>query len=98
MTQESGGNPTIVNDWDSNWIAGHPSVGLMQVIRPTFASNAGPFANTGPFSYGVSVDPLANIYAGLEHAIRTYPSLQYAMDKPGGYDNGGFMLDKPALN
>lgn len=97
MQQESGGNPTIVNDWDTNWIAGHPSVGLMQVIRSTFAGNAGPFANTGPFSYGVSVDPEANIYAGLNYAGRRYGGghggflggVLYAMNKPGGYDNGG---------
>jgi hypothetical protein len=98
MNQESSGNPTIVNTWDSNAKAGHPSVGLMQVIRGTFRSNAGPYVNTGPFIDGVSVDPVANIYAGLEHAINSYPSLQYAMDKPGGYDSGGYMLNKPALN
>lgn len=32
MKQESGGNPTVVNRWDSNWVKGTPSVGLMQVI------------------------------------------------------------------
>ncbi|MGH3693234.1 MAG: hypothetical protein ACRDRX_04410 [Pseudonocardiaceae bacterium] len=32
MMQESGGNPTVVNKWDSNWQKGTPSVGLMQVI------------------------------------------------------------------
>src|SRR5258707_7104910 len=32
MNQESGGNPYAVNRWDSNWAAGTPSVGLMQVI------------------------------------------------------------------
>lgn len=88
MNQESGGNPTVVNKWDSNWTRGTPSVGLMQVIGPTFAHNAGPFAGTGPFSYGVSVDPLANIYAGLNYAIHRYGSLS-ALNRPGGYDNGG---------
>jgi hypothetical protein len=61
----------------------------MQVIRGTFGSYAGPYAGTGPFMYGVSTDPEANIYAGLNYAEHAYPSLQYAMDKPGGYDNGG---------
>lgn len=98
MNQESGGNPDIVNKWDSNWLKGTPSVGLMQVIGPTFRSNAGPFGGTGPFEYGVSVDPEANIYSGLHYAMNRYPSLQYAMDKPGGYDSGGYMLNKPALN
>ncbi|TXS08226.1 hypothetical protein EAO71_37130, partial [Streptomyces sp. ms191] len=61
MNQESGGNPNIVNRWDSNWIAGHPSVGLMQVIGPTFRAYAGKMAGVGPFAYGVSTNPLANI-------------------------------------
>jgi SLT domain-containing protein/uncharacterized protein YlxW (UPF0749 family) len=68
MQTESGGNPTIVNRTDSNWAAGHPSVGLMQVIRGTFQEWAGPYRGTGPFEYGVSVNPDANIYAALEYA------------------------------
>ena len=91
MNQESGGNPAIVNTTDSNWQAGTPSVGLMQVIGPTFARWAGPFAGTGPFLYGVSTNPLANVFAGLNYAEHAYPSLQYAMDKPGGYDSGGLL-------
>lgn len=88
MNQESGGNPTVVNKWDSNWAAGTPSVGLMQVIGPTFRGNAGQFLNTGPFEYGVSVDPLANTFAGLHYAIGRYHTLD-ALNRPGGYDNGG---------
>ncbi len=91
MYQESGGNPTIVNYTDSNFKAGTPSVGLMQVIGPTFRAYAGPHAGTGPYEFGVSVDPLSNIYAGLNYAQHRYPSIQYAMDKSGGYENGGFV-------
>jgi hypothetical protein len=93
MAQESGGNPTIVNLTDSNAAAGTPSVGLMQVIGPTFASNAGPFRSTGPFEYGTSVNPLANTYAGLHHALTAYPgrSLASVMLQAGGYDNGGYL-------
>ncbi|MEV6419063.1 transglycosylase SLT domain-containing protein [Streptomyces sp. NPDC051662] len=74
INMESGGNPNIVNKWDSNWAAGHPSVGLMQVIGPTFKAFAGMFKGTGPFSYGTSVNPLANIYAGLNYARNRYGS------------------------
>jgi hypothetical protein len=88
MNQESGGNPNVVNKWDSNWAKGTPSVGLMQVIGPTFASNAGQFRNTGPFSYGVSTDPLANTFAGLNYALHRYGSLS-ALNRPGGYASGG---------
>lgn len=95
MNQESGGNPTVVNTWDSNWKAGHPSVGLMQVIAGTFQHYAGAFRGRGPFSYGVSVDPLANTYAGLNYALHRYGSLS-ALNRPGGYDSGGYL--QPGLN
>lgn len=85
MNQESGGNPNAINNWDSNAAKGTPSIGLMQTIGPTFAAYAGPFAGRG------IRDPLANIYAGVNYAIHRYPSLQYAMDKPGGYINGGIL-------
>ncbi|MFI6491209.1 transglycosylase SLT domain-containing protein [Streptomyces sp. NPDC050564] len=91
MQQESGGNPNIVNKWDSNWQAGHPSVGLMQVIRGTFQHYAGKYRKKGPFSYGVSVDPLANIYSSMKYALGAYGSLSRAYDRPGGYDSGGWL-------
>lgn len=90
MNQESGGNPTVVNKWDSNWAAGTPSVGLMQVIGPTFRGNAGQFLNTGPFEYGVSVDPLANTFAGLHYAVGRYHTLD-ALNRSGGYRDGGIV-------
>jgi SLT domain-containing protein len=90
MQQESGGNPTIVNKWDSNWQAGHPSVGLMQVIGPTFRSYAGKYLKRGPFLYGTSVDPLANVYSSMRYALGAYGSLHKAYDRPGGYAKGGF--------
>lgn len=88
MQQESGGNPTIVNKWDSNWLAGHPSVGLMQVIGPTFRSYAGKYRKTGPFLYGVSTNPLANVYASMRYALAAYGSLPRAYNRAGGYRNG----------
>jgi hypothetical protein len=90
MRRESAGNPRVVNKWDSNWRAGTPSVGLMQVIGPTFRANAGRFAHTGPFLYGVSTNPLANTYAGLHYALRRYHSLG-ALNRAGGYDSGGWL-------
>jgi phage-related protein len=90
---ESGGNPSVVNRTDSNWFAGHPSVGLAQVIRGTFAAWAGPFRSVGPFLYGVSINPLANSYAGANYAVHRYGSL-FAVDpqsRPIGYDRGGWL-------
>jgi SLT domain-containing protein len=97
MNTESGGNALAVNRWDSNWFAGHPSVGLMQVIAGTFRAFAGPFRNTGPFEYGVSVNPLANIYAGLNYAIHRYGTAWTSVLGQGhGYDRGGFL--RPGWN
>ncbi|MBZ6290426.1 peptidoglycan DD-metalloendopeptidase family protein [Streptomyces olivaceus] len=91
MNQESGGNPKAVNRWDSNWQAGHPSVGLMQVIKGTFAAYAGKYKRTGPFMYGVSTDPTANIYASMRYALARYGSLSRAYNRPGGYALGGMV-------
>lgn len=88
LNQESGGNKLAVNRWDDNWRRGTPSVGLMQVIGPTFASYAGRFRGVGPFMYGVSVDPLANIFAAIMYTLSRYGTLA-AWGRPGGYDTGG---------
>jgi murein DD-endopeptidase MepM/ murein hydrolase activator NlpD len=88
MNQESGGRVGIVNNWDSNARAGHPSTGLMQVIRGTYQTYK-PRPDAGPYKNGVSINPYSNIYAGLNYARHAYPSLAYAMNKRGGYDAGG---------
>lgn len=36
IEQESGGDQTIVNNWDSNAQAGHPTIGLLQYRQDTF--------------------------------------------------------------
>jgi SLT domain-containing protein len=91
MNQESGGNPRAVNLWDSNAKAGHPSVGLLQLIEGTWRRYAGDMINQGPFMYGVSVDPFANVYASMRYALSRYGSLPAAYDRAGGYDEGGWM-------
>lgn len=40
IKHESNGSETIVNNWDSNAAAGHPSKGLLQFIEPTFKAYA----------------------------------------------------------
>lgn len=93
LNQESSGNTTAVNRTDINWQHGTPSVGLMQVIGPTFARFAGAFRNVGPFLYGVSINPLANIFAGLNYDLNTYGSLA-SLTRPGGYALGGTVLPR----
>ncbi|MEU9819218.1 hypothetical protein ACIGG9_15995 [Pseudonocardia alni] len=89
MNQESGGNPSIVNRWDSNWRKGTPSVGLMQVIGPTYRSNRDPRRDVGPYLYGTSIDPLSNILSSMRYALGRYGSLPRAYNKAGGYAMGG---------
>ncbi|MFD3740469.1 peptidoglycan DD-metalloendopeptidase family protein [Streptomyces sp. NPDC058629] len=91
MNQESGGNTRAVNRNDINWINGTPSVGLMQVIEPTFNAFAGKYRKTGPKLYGVSVDPMANIYASMRYALSRYGSLSAAYNRIGGYAQGGIV-------
>ncbi|MFJ6636570.1 peptidoglycan DD-metalloendopeptidase family protein [Streptomyces sp. NPDC091376] len=90
MNQESGGNPRAVNNWDINAKNGTPSVGLMQVIKPTFDAYAGSMRGVGPKLHGVSINPLANVYASMRYAMSRYGNLPKAYNRPGGYAAGGF--------
>ena len=85
LNQESSGNPSIVNNWDSNAKRGTPSKGLMQVIDPTFRQYAMPGYSTNIF------DPLSNILASMRYAKARYGSLARAYNRPGGYDSGGWL-------
>lgn len=42
IANESGGDPNVTNNWDSNAKAGHPSTGILQYILPTFLNYAMP--------------------------------------------------------
>ena len=98
IEHESGGNPNAINLWDINAKNGIPSQGLMQTIPPTFNAYSGPFRSRG------ILDPLANIYAGLNYGIRRYGSVARipgiaALMRGGGYQpyaKGG-IIDKPTL-
>lgn len=36
IKHESGGSETVVNEWNDNFKAGHPSIGLLQFTQPTY--------------------------------------------------------------
>lgn len=74
IMHESGGNPNIQNNWDSNAKAGTPSIGLMQTIQPTFNS----YAIRGHRNIR---NPIDNIIAGLRYALANYG---YGMVMAGG--------------
>ncbi|MES9779005.1 phage tail tape measure protein [Bacillus velezensis] len=90
--KESGGNPNVVNRWDSNWKAGHPSQGLMQFIPSTFNAHKEP-------GYGNIKNPVHQVLASINYlnsrygGILNHPGLK-SMAKGGryiGYDKGGLI-------
>jgi tape measure domain-containing protein len=88
MQSESNGNPRAVNNWDSNARAGTPSKGLMQVIQPTFDAYAGPYRNRGIW------DPMANIFAAMNYAVRRYGGRLLSVIGHGhGYARGGILRE-----
>lgn len=91
MNQESGGNPLAINRTDSNWLQGTPSVGLMQVIGPTYQAYKMPGFDFGPYAYGSSENPLSNTLASMRYTMSRYGSLPAGYNRPGGYDNGGLL-------
>jgi hypothetical protein len=72
MASESGGNPTAVNNYDSNAQRGDPSKGLMQNIGSAFPERARELANRGIY------DGFANIVASIRYSLGRYGSLERA--------------------
>lgn len=92
---ESGGSLTAVNLTDSNAAAGHPSVGLLQLIPGTFHAYAGPYVNTPPLvNFGggtVSENAMAQIYAAIHYAAARYggAAMGSVIGQGHGYAVGG---------
>ncbi|MEU6531547.1 transglycosylase SLT domain-containing protein [Streptomyces sp. NPDC046928] len=69
IMRESSGNPNAINDWDINAINGVPSIGLLQIIKPTFDTYHVP--GTAWSQY----DPVANLTAAANYAAHRYGSI-----------------------
>ncbi|MGV9885158.1 transglycosylase SLT domain-containing protein [Streptomyces sp. NPDC003006] len=69
IIRESSGNPNAVNGWDINAINGTPSIGLLQVIQPTFDAYHVEGTSTNIY------DPVANITAAANYAADRYGSM-----------------------
>jgi hypothetical protein len=87
---ESSGNPTAINNWDSNAAAGTPSKGLLQTIDPTYQTYKLPGAGNDPYN------PQDNLDAAINYAQDRYgPSLVNdsgnGLGSGHGYDQGGFL-------
>lgn len=96
---ESGGNPTVINTWDSNAAAGTPSGGLMQFIMPTFSQYAMPgHANWMNPVDQVAADAWSGGYIRSRYgSIDAVPGV--AAVRAGGsyvgYDSGGWLPPGP---
>lgn len=80
IEHESSGNPNAINLWDQNAKDGHPSIGLMQTIQPTFDAYKLP-------GHDNIRNPVDNIIAGVRYAVERYGSVS---NVPGvqGLNNG----------
>ncbi len=71
IRHESGGNPTVTNNWDSNAKAGIPSTGLLQFIQSTFDHYA--------------VKGHTNIHNGYDQLLAGWNDRNFISDiNPGG--------------
>ncbi|MEV0176397.1 transglycosylase SLT domain-containing protein [Streptomyces sp. NPDC050803] len=69
IMRESSGNPNAINNWDINAINGTPSIGLLQIIKPTFD------AYHVPGTAWSQYDPVANLTAAANYAADRYGSI-----------------------
>lgn len=69
IMRESSGNPHAINNWDVNAKNGTPSIGLLQIIKPTFDAYHVPGTPRSQY------DPVANIVASANYAAHRYGSI-----------------------
>ncbi|MDR7676913.1 NlpC/P60 family protein [Lactiplantibacillus plantarum] len=87
IARESNGDPSVVNNWDSNAKMGMPSMGLVQTIRPTFEAYKFPGHNNPLNGYD-------DLLAGIHYMKAKYGSGASAFARvsgPEGYENGGII-------
>ena len=80
---ESGGDPEAINNWDINAQNGTPSIGLIQVIKPTFD------AYMDARYPGGQADPAPNIAAAFNYVDDEYGGASNIWPKVNGYKDGG---------
>ncbi|WP_418614279.1 tape measure protein [Streptococcus vestibularis] len=86
IQRESGGNPNVQNNWDSNARAGTPSIGLMQTIGPTFNAYKHPGHDNIRNGYD-------NLLAAINYIKHRYGTTDAAFNRVAayGYANGGLV-------
>lgn len=86
IKRESNGDPNAINNWDSNALAGHPSIGLMQTIGPTFEA----YKHAGHNNIRNGYD---NLLAAINYIKHRYGTSDAAFNRVAayGYRNGGLV-------
>jgi hypothetical protein len=84
IEHESSGNPNAVNNWDDNAKAGHPSIGLMQTIQPTFDAYKLP-------GHDNIRNPVDNIVAAVRYSVDKYGSVSNVPGIKGLNGGGGYV-------
>ncbi|PHV55428.1 transglycosylase [Streptococcus macedonicus] len=86
IQRESNGDPNAQNNWDSNAMAGHPSIGLMQTIGPTFEA----YKHAGHNNIRNGYD---NLLAAINYIKHRYGTSDAAFTRVAsyGYANGGLV-------
>ncbi len=74
IQQESWGDPNSINKWDSNFKRGTPSMGLLQMIAPTYLQ----YAKDGLKSVKFQALPYANVWAALKYVKSRYGMSKFA--------------------
>lgn len=88
IKRESNGDPNAQNNWDSNALAGHPSIGLMQTIGPTFEA----YKHAGHNNIRNGYD---NLLAAINYIKHRYGTSDAAFNRVAayGYRNGGLVAN-----
>ena len=88
IRRESNGDPNAINNWDSNAMAGHPSIGLMQTIGPTFEA----YKHAGHNNIRNGYD---NLLAAINYIKHRYGTSDAAFNRVAayGYRNGGLVAN-----
>lgn len=88
IRRESNGDPNAINNWDSNAMAGHPSIGLMQTIGPTFEA----YKHAGHDNIRNGYD---NLLAAINYIKHRYGTSDAAFNRVAayGYRNGGLVAN-----
>ncbi|WP_206681794.1 tape measure protein, partial [Dietzia sp. DQ12-76] len=92
---ESGGVPNVINKWDSNWLAGHPSGGLLQVIEPTYRRIRAAYPDAFKGLPDDHLHPLTNLTAGVGAVTMDWGGPGNRWPTKLGYDQGGWLPPTP---